>query len=89
MDKLSLINFDSKYISNFVKLNLDWLEKYFIVEPYDKILLENCQEEIINKGGFIFFGINNSTDVIGTVALIKKKDGVFEMAKMAVDPLFQ
>ena len=39
----------------FKTLKREWLEKYFTVELYDATLLENCESEIINKGGCIFF----------------------------------
>ncbi|MDB4013613.1 hypothetical protein N9475_01320 [Flavobacteriaceae bacterium] len=40
--------------SYFKTLNEEWLKKYFTVEPFDAALLENCESEIINKGGYIF-----------------------------------
>ena len=55
--------------SFFKTLNEEWLNKYFVVEPYDAFLLENCSEEIIDKGGKIFFGKLNGA-VIGTYAIL-------------------
>tara|TARA_R110002050_G_scaffold213566_2_gene349860 strand:+ start:196 stop:612 length:417 start_codon:yes stop_codon:yes gene_type:complete len=69
-------------------LNVAWLEKYFYVEPKDKVLLENCEANIIDKGGFIFFAQYND-EIVGCFALIKLGDGVFELGKMAVDPEYQ
>ena len=69
--------------SFFKTLNEEWLKKYFTVEPYDAVLLENCESEIINKGGHIFFGILNNK-VIATYALLLTVDGCVELGKMAV-----
>lgn len=81
-----IIPFDNKYSKNFYDLNVEWLEKYFYVEPYDEKVLSNPKEYIINNGGFIFF-IKNEEKVIGTVAFINQNT-FFELSKMAVLPEF-
>ncbi len=67
----------------FKTLNEEWLNKCFVVEPYDATLLENCASEIIEKGGRIFFGKLNGI-VIATYALLPPNDGCVELGKMAV-----
>lgn len=67
----------------FKTLNEEWLKKYFVVEPYDATLLENCEKEIIDKGGHIFFGELDGI-VIGTYALLAPKNGCVEIGKMAI-----
>jgi hypothetical protein len=47
-------------------LNIEWLSKYFKIEPKDELVLSNPQEEIIDKGGMIFI-----SEVVGTVSLLK------------------
>ena len=69
-------------------MNEEWLEKYFNVEPYDSTLLENCESEIINKGGHFFLGIIDN-EVIGTYALLPTEDGRTELGKMAVTGSYQ
>lgn len=64
-------------------LNLEWLTKYFRVEEKDKLVLSNPQEEIIDKGGMIFYAKYND-EIIGTVSLIKIDNDIFELSKMAV-----
>ncbi|PXX25586.1 GNAT family N-acetyltransferase [Arenibacter sp. ARW7G5Y1] len=85
---LSIIPFKACFATRFKDLNVAWLEKYFYVEPKDKVLLENCEANIIDKGGFIFFAQYND-EIVGCFALIKLRDGVFELGKMAVDPEYQ
>lgn len=85
---LTIVPFEEQYAKHFKDLNVAWLEKFFEVEPYDKELLENCQGLILDKGGFIFFGLVDK-QVIGTLALIKLENGVYELVKMAVDEAFQ
>ena len=64
-------------------LNIEWLKKYFKVEPKDEIVLSNPQSEIIDKGGMIFYAQYNNA-IIGTVSLIKIDNTTFELSKMAV-----
>ena len=68
----------------FANLNLAWLEKLFVVEPHDKAVLYNCEEEIISKGGKIFFA-ELDEKIVGTFALLKLDSDTFELTKMAVD----
>ena len=78
-----IIPFKSELSSNFRDLNLDWLEQYFYVEPHDRELLDHCEDEIIAKGGYIFF-YSDKDSILGTFALIKIDDIHFELGKMAV-----
>lgn len=77
--------FQEQYAQAFYDLNIEWLETYFYVEPYDREVLSKPQQHIIRPGGHIFFIIENNT-VLGTVALLKRGDAIFELTKMAVDP---
>ncbi len=84
----TIIPFDPQYAKDFARLNVEWLEKYFVVEPLDQQLLEQCEETIIAKGGYIFFAKVNDT-IAGTFSLIKLSDKKYELGKMAVSPKFQ
>jgi ribosomal protein S18 acetylase RimI-like enzyme len=64
-------------------LNIEWLTKYFRVEDKDELVLSNPQEEIIDKGGLIFYDRYNN-EIIGTASLMKVDDITFELSKMAV-----
>jgi N-acetylglutamate synthase-like GNAT family acetyltransferase len=64
-------------------LNLEWLNKYFKVEEKDNLTLSNPQEEIIDKGGLIFYAKYNN-EILGTVSLIRIDQSTFELSKMAV-----
>jgi GNAT superfamily N-acetyltransferase len=78
-----IIPFDKKFIRFFIDLNTEWLESFFEVENYDREVLKNCEELIINSGGYIFFGKKNNI-IIGTFAFIKRNNNLFELSKMAI-----
>lgn len=69
-------------------LNLEWLTKYFKVEPKDEMVLSNPKSEIIDKGGFIFYAQYQGS-IVGTVSLLKIDEVTFELSKMAVSSSVQ
>lgn len=82
-NNVEIIPFSSDLKDHIKTLNLAWLTKYFKVEEKDDLVLSNPQEEIINKGGFIFYAKNNN-EILGTASLMKIDDITFELSKMAV-----
>jgi GNAT superfamily N-acetyltransferase len=85
---MEIIHFEPKYAADFKNLNIAWLEKYFWVEPHDEEVLGKPEKYIIQTGGSIFL-IRENNEIIGTVALMKIEDGIFELTKMAVTPAAQ
>ena len=88
MEVYKIIEFSEKYKKDFKRLNLEWIEKYFVVEPSDEYVLNNPEESIIDKGGFIYFALYNN-EIAGTFALIKIDDKTYEIAKMVVTKKYQ
>lgn len=82
---MEIIPFERRYAKDFRDLNIEWLEKYFWVEPHDEEVLGKPEKYIIEPGGMIFF-VRDQRNIIGTVALMKMDEGVFELTKMAVVP---
>ncbi len=85
---MEIISFDPQYAQDFRRLNIEWLEKYFWVEPHDEEVLGKPEKYIIEPGGNIFF-VRDNGKIIGTVALMKMEEGIFELTKMAVVPAAQ
>ncbi|MDP2061280.1 MAG: GNAT family N-acetyltransferase, partial [Flavobacteriaceae bacterium] len=82
--KAEIIPYQPDFKTDFVRLNIAWLEEFFEVEPIDKEVLNHCEDSIIQKGGFIFFA-KSENSILGTCAFIKIESHVFELTKMAVD----
>lgn len=85
---LQIVPLDKSNRHHLSRLNIQWLEKYFYVEPKDIVQLENPEAEIIEKGGYVFFA-KLEGKIVGTVSLLKLDDANFELGKMAVDENFQ
>lgn len=88
--KTQIIGYQPKYKADFERLNRQWLEKYFTVEAIDELYFANPEQEIIARGGHIFFALYEGA-VVGTCALIPdaNDDSIFEFAKMAIDDAMQ
>ena len=81
---VEIISFKDELSKYFTDLNLAWLRKYFEVEPIDHQMLSNPKSYIIDKGGHIYFSTLDG-EVVGTFALLKLNDDLYELSKMAVD----
>ena len=82
---ISFKKFSKIDTGKFKSLNLEWLDRYFKVEPIDELVLNNPEREIVGKGGFIFM-IQKNYNTIGTFAFIKKTEKIYEFSKMAIVP---
>ncbi|MGC4043163.1 MAG: GNAT family N-acetyltransferase [Armatimonas sp.] len=80
-----VVPFSPEYAPTFAALNRRWIEQFFTLEEPDRIALEDPYGTIITPGGQIFFAVAEGRPM-GTCAVIRESETVFELAKMAVDP---
>jgi GNAT superfamily N-acetyltransferase len=81
---LKIIDYRFHHKQNFYDLNKAWIEKSFVLEDVDKIVLNDPQKFILDGGGQILMA-EYENNIVGTVALKKIALGVYELTKMAVD----
>lgn len=86
--EIQIVDYSANYGAAFERLNLEWLEKYFRVEPIDRNILRDPEGTIINHGGVILYAMHGD-EAVGTVALKHQGDQVFELTKMAVTEGYQ
>ncbi len=80
-----IINYEDRYHKDFVRLNLEWLEKFDLVESHDLEILNHPIENVINRGGFLFLLLEGDF-VIGSAGIFKMNDKEYELIKMSVAP---
>ena len=84
---VSIIDFDPVHQHAFRALNYEvsyeWISRYFSSEAPDNQSLDYPQRRIIDTGGHILMA-EHQGEIVGTCALVKEHDGVYELAKMAV-----
>ena len=81
----TIIEYEDQYLKDFQRLNLEWLEKFNLVESHDLEVLNHPRENVIDRGGFIFLLKDNDT-VIGSAGIFKVNDKEYELIKMSVEP---
>jgi len=86
--EVELVSFRADLARAFESLNRRWIEEYFEVEAADLEVFGNPYESIVKPGGEIFFVLEDGKPR-GTCAVIRLEATLFELAKMAVDPLSQ
>lgn len=83
MSTVKIIEYEDKYQPQFKQLNLEWLERFNLLEDRDLVALDSPREAIMDHGGVIYLAkIDNQ--IIGSAAVIYEH-GEYELAKMAVD----
>ena len=83
---LRVVGYDPRWRPDFERLNIEWLERWFVVEPIDREVLSDPETHILAGGGRVLFAVDAGGRALGTVALLHEGDGVYELTKMAVDP---
>ncbi len=83
---VSIVGFDPRWRDDFAALNIEWLQRWFVIEPYDRDVLHDPERFILADGGHVLLAIDTEQRALGTVALRHDGDGVFELTKMAVAP---
>ena len=82
---IRLIDYTDNYQPDFKRLNMEWLEKYDLVETHDLEILDDPKGTVLDNGGAIFLAMEDD-NVIGTAGLWKENATEYELIKMAVDP---
>ena len=83
-----IIPYAPEHQAVFKSLNLEWLDAYGLTESHDLMVLNDPQGTIIDRGGVIYLAVCDD-QVVGSAALMKEKDGVYELAKMSVAPAWR
>lgn len=86
---MDITPYKPEYAKAFKDLNIAWLNKFFVVEPIDELVLSNPEQYILTNGGYIYFAVLNN-EPVGCFAFMKdKKTNEIELTKMAVSELHQ
>ena len=83
-DTLELVDYDDSLAGDFLRINTEWIEAMYTLEPTDREVLENPRARIIASGGVILFARASGLGIVGACALMQGDPGVFELTKMGV-----
>lgn len=81
----TVVPYREEFKAEFERLNREWIEGYFSLEPADRQILGDPQGTILAGGGQVFFVLEQGK-VQGTCAVLRHSADECEIAKMAVTP---
>ena len=81
---LAIRRYSDDLADDFYRINAEWIEATFSLEPADIEVLRDPRGRIIAGGGEILFVSAPGLGVVGTCALRKTGEREFEMTKMGV-----
>ncbi len=85
---IEIIEYEDHHQPIFKALNAEWLNQYNLMESHDLEILNDPRELILKNGGVIYLA-KHEHEVVGSAALIKEHDGMYELAKMSVSASHQ
>ena len=88
MNSCQIIEFEDQYKDVFKALNAEWLEHYNLMESHDLEILSDPRKTILETGGAIYLA-KSDEHIVGSAALMKEHDDVYELVKMAVAKEYQ
>jgi len=80
---IEIVDYTGAYKRHFRALNIEWLTELFRIEESDEAVLADPKGRIIDRGGAVLFA-RLQNRIVGTAALIRHDQHVYELAKMAV-----
>lgn len=86
--EIKIVLYRSEHHETFRQLNLEWLDHYNLTESHDLMVLDDPEGTILNNGGFIWMAEAGGV-IVGSAALMKEQEGVYELAKMAVTAAYR
>lgn len=84
---VKIVRLDSQnpiHCEAFKRINYEWIEQYFKVEPLDMESLENPKKFYLDKGGLILLA-EYQGKIVGTAALKYMDKNSMELSKMGVN----
>jgi GNAT superfamily N-acetyltransferase len=80
---VEVVGYEDRYRAAFERLNREWIEAHFHVEPEDEAVFADPYGRIVAPRGEIFFLLEDG-EPVGTCALLPHGPRAFELGKMAV-----
>ncbi|MDD3363334.1 MAG: GNAT family N-acetyltransferase [Hespellia sp.] len=84
---MKIVSYVPKYKNDFVEMNKAWISEMFVLEEEDIKEMGNI-EPAIEKGGQIFFAIDDNDQVMACCMIAPREDGDWEIMKFAARKMY-
>nr|WP_166180196.1 bifunctional helix-turn-helix transcriptional regulator/GNAT family N-acetyltransferase [Altererythrobacter segetis] len=83
---LAIRPFRNELAADFARINRQWIEEMYALEPVDEAQLADPRDTIVDPGADILFVEDPELGIVGTCGLLSTGPREFELIKMAVLP---
>lgn len=83
---LRIRRFEDALAADFARINTQWIEEMYEMEPMDVDLVTRPREMIVDPGGDILFVEHPRLGIIGSCGLMRAGERDLELIKMGVSP---
>lgn len=84
---MKIVPYNEKYKNEFIEMNKKWIGEMFAIESEDIRELQNI-EATIEKGGNIFFALDDMGSVMACCMIGPRADGDWEIMKFAAKGMY-
>lgn len=85
---IEIIDYRPEHQPYWEKLNRDWIQVFFDIEPFDEYVLQNPEDAILKDGGAILIALYDGI-AAGTAGLRRLDNQTFEFTKMTVGETYR
>lgn len=79
---MEIVAYQEQYKQDFIALNTAWLERFFVMEEEDRVILDHV-EEVLEAGAMIFFAVEDNAVLATCMAMPMEEAGAWEICKLA------
>ena len=84
---MNVVPYDPRFKNDFIELNRAWISSMFTMEAEDIRELSNI-EPYIQRGGQIFFSLDDEETVLACCMIAPREDGDWEIMKFAARGMY-
>lgn len=84
---MKIVPYNKKYKNEFIEMNKQWISEMFVLEKEDITVLENI-EQALEKGGQIFFAIDNQQQVLACCMIAPLSKEEWEIEKFCAKGMY-
>ena len=78
---MKIIPYESKYREDFIRLNTEWLERFYWIEDFDQDAMDRV-DELVQNGAMAYFAVENG-EILATCMTMPLENDTWEMCKLA------
>lgn len=79
---MKIVTYRPEYREAFVRLNTEWLTRFYWVESFDQYAMDHV-EDLIAQGAMAFFALDDAGEVLATCMAMPLEGTTWEICKLA------